>query len=152
MCDHTEIEVSRRCFRIQSQYTGTGLTSCSVDPILPGMWHDNHYNASCSSRWYYLALCQTRASLADNGRFAIWSAEWFLTTRIILFFIACLFVCCYYWCHSEIWARIAVNGWLSDKAKHNKTNHTHTKPKKQTNQKYSAYQSQLQATWRRDLH
>ena len=37
MCCHTEIEVKDQTFHLtQSQYTDTGLTSPSTDPITPG--------------------------------------------------------------------------------------------------------------------
>ena len=39
MCCHTEIEVAdRTVYLSQSQYTDTGSTSRSADPIAPGVW------------------------------------------------------------------------------------------------------------------
>ena len=39
-CCHTEIEVEDQTFHLtQSQYTDTGPTSRSSDPITPGAWH-----------------------------------------------------------------------------------------------------------------
>ena len=39
-CCHTEIEVADPTFYLtQSQYTDTGPTSPSADPITPGAWH-----------------------------------------------------------------------------------------------------------------
>ena len=45
MCCHTETEVADQTFYlIQSQYTDTGLTSPSADPITPGVWQGNHWS------------------------------------------------------------------------------------------------------------
>ena len=42
-CCHTEIEVADQKFYLtQSQYTDTGLTSPSADPIMPGAWQGSH--------------------------------------------------------------------------------------------------------------
>ena len=39
-CCHTEIKAADPTFHLtQSQYTDTGLTSPSADPITPGAWH-----------------------------------------------------------------------------------------------------------------
>ena len=46
-CCHTEIEVADQTFYlIQSQYTDTGLTSPSTDPITPGAWLGGHWSAN----------------------------------------------------------------------------------------------------------
>ena len=46
-CCHTEIEVADQTFYLtQSQYTDTGLTSPSADPIMPGAWQGSHWSAS----------------------------------------------------------------------------------------------------------
>ena len=46
-CCHTEIEVADQTFYlIQSQYTDTGPTSPSADPITPGAWHVGHWSAN----------------------------------------------------------------------------------------------------------
>ena len=46
-CCHTEIEVADPTFYLtQSQYTDTGPTSPSADPITPGAWQDSHWSAS----------------------------------------------------------------------------------------------------------
>ena len=45
-CCHTEIEVADQTFHLtQSQYTDTGLTSPSTDPITPGAWQGSHWSA-----------------------------------------------------------------------------------------------------------
>ena len=45
-CCHTEIDVADPTFHLtQSQYTGTGPTSPSTDPIMPGAWQDSHWIA-----------------------------------------------------------------------------------------------------------
>ena len=47
MCCHTEMEVADQTFYlIQSQYTDTGLTSPSTDPITPGTWQGSHWSAN----------------------------------------------------------------------------------------------------------
>ena len=45
-CSHTEIEVADQTFHLtKSQYTDTGPTSPSTDPILPGAWQGSHWSA-----------------------------------------------------------------------------------------------------------
>ena len=47
MCCHTEIELADQTFYFtQSQYTDTGLTSPSADPIMPGAWQGSHWSAN----------------------------------------------------------------------------------------------------------
>ena len=46
-CCHTEIEVADPTFHLtQSQYTDTGPTSPSDDPITPGAWQGSHWSAN----------------------------------------------------------------------------------------------------------
>ena len=46
-CCHTEIEVADQTVHlIQSQYTDTGPTSPSTDPITPGTWQGSHWRAN----------------------------------------------------------------------------------------------------------
>ena len=46
-CCHTEIEVADQTFHLtQSQYTDTGPTSPSADPITPGAWQGSHWRAN----------------------------------------------------------------------------------------------------------
>ena len=46
-CCHTETEVADQTFHLtQSQYTDTGLTSPSADPITPGAWQGSHWSAN----------------------------------------------------------------------------------------------------------
>ena len=46
-CCHIEIEVADQTFYLtQSQYTDTGPTSPSAEPITPGAWQDNHWSAN----------------------------------------------------------------------------------------------------------
>ena len=43
----TQIEVADPTFYLtQSQYTDTGPTSPSADPITPGAWQGNHWSAN----------------------------------------------------------------------------------------------------------
>ena len=45
-CRHTEIEVADQTFHLtQSQYTDTGSTSPSADPITRGAWQGSHWSA-----------------------------------------------------------------------------------------------------------
>ena len=49
-CCHTETEVADPTFYlIQSQYTDTGQTSPSADPITPGAWQGSHWSANFKS-------------------------------------------------------------------------------------------------------
>ena len=44
---HTEIEAADQTFHLtQSQYTDTGPTSPSADPITPGVWQGSHWSAN----------------------------------------------------------------------------------------------------------
>ena len=44
-CCHTEIQVADPTFYLtQSQYTDTGPTSPSADPITPGAWQGSHWS------------------------------------------------------------------------------------------------------------
>ena len=46
-CCHTEIEVADQTFHLtQSQYTDTGPTCPSADPITPGAWQGSHWSAN----------------------------------------------------------------------------------------------------------
>ena len=46
-CCHTEIELADPTFYLtQSQYTDTGPTSPSTDPITPGAWQGSHWSAN----------------------------------------------------------------------------------------------------------
>ena len=46
-CCHTEIEIADQTFYLtQSQYTDTGPTSPSADPITPGAWQGSHWSAN----------------------------------------------------------------------------------------------------------
>ena len=46
-CCHTEIDAADPTFHLtQSQYTDTGPTSPSADPITPGAWQGSHWSAN----------------------------------------------------------------------------------------------------------
>ena len=46
-CCHIEIEVAYPTFYLtKSQYTDTGPTSPSADPVTPGAWQGSHWSAS----------------------------------------------------------------------------------------------------------
>ena len=46
-CCHTEVEAADQTFYLtQSQYTDTGLTSPSSDPLTQGAWQGSHWSAN----------------------------------------------------------------------------------------------------------
>ena len=46
-CCHTEVEAADQTFHLtQSQYTDTGPTSPSADPVTPGAWQGSHWSAN----------------------------------------------------------------------------------------------------------
>ena len=46
-CCHTEIEAADQTFHLtRSQYTDTGPTSPSADPVTPGAWQGSHWSAN----------------------------------------------------------------------------------------------------------
>ena len=46
-CCHTEIEIADQTFHLtQSQYTDSGLTSTSTDPITTSAWQGSHWSAN----------------------------------------------------------------------------------------------------------
>ena len=46
-CCHTEIEIADQTFHVtQSQYTDTGPTNPSTDPITLGAWQGSHWSAN----------------------------------------------------------------------------------------------------------
>ena len=63
-CCHTEIEVTDPNFHLtQSQYTDTGPTSPSTDPITPGAWQGSHWNAN----FQVTGMTRPRKILAQVG-------------------------------------------------------------------------------------
>ena len=66
-CCHTEIEVADQTFHlIQSQYTDTGPTSPSADPITPGAWPGSHWSANVLSHRYDSTPKKSRRKLDSN--------------------------------------------------------------------------------------
>ena len=52
-CCHTEIEVAdQTSYLTQPQYTDTGPTSPSADPITPGAWQGSPLEYHFLSHWY----------------------------------------------------------------------------------------------------
>ena len=67
-CCHTEIEVADQTFYLtQSQYTDTGPTSPSADPITPGAWQASHWSAIFLSHWYDSTPKKSRRQLDYNN-------------------------------------------------------------------------------------
>ena len=63
-CCHTEIEVADPTFHLtQSQYTDTGPTSPSADPIMPGVWQGSHWSAN----FKVTGMTQPRKNPAQAG-------------------------------------------------------------------------------------
>ena len=80
-CCHTEIEVADPTFYLtQSQYTDTGLTSPSADPITPGAWQGSHWSANFLSHWYDSTPKKSRRKRDSNPGPPALEAE-ALTTR-----------------------------------------------------------------------
>ena len=67
-CCHTEREVTNQTFHLtQSQYTDTGPTSPSSDPITPGAWQASHWSAIFFlSHWYDSTPEQSRGKRDSN--------------------------------------------------------------------------------------
>ena len=63
-CCHTEIEYADPTFYFtQSQYTDTGPTSPSADPITPGAWQGSHWNAN----FQVTGMTRTRKNPGASG-------------------------------------------------------------------------------------
>ena len=80
-CCHTEIEVADPTFYLtQSQYTDTGPTSPSADPISPGAWQGSHRSANFLSHWYDSTPKKSRLQRDSNPGPSALEAD-ALTTR-----------------------------------------------------------------------
>ena len=63
-CCHTEIDVADPTLRLtQSQYTDTGPTSPSTDPITLGAWQGSHWSAN----FYVTGMTRPRKNTAASG-------------------------------------------------------------------------------------
>ena len=67
-CCHNEIEAADQTFHLTlSQYTDTGPTSPSADPITPGAWQGSHWSANFFlSYWYDSTPKKSRRKLDLN--------------------------------------------------------------------------------------
>ena len=80
-CCHTEIEVADQTFYLtQSQYTDTGPTSPSADPITPGAWQGSQWSANFLSHWYDSTPKKSRRKRDSNPGSSALEAD-ALTTR-----------------------------------------------------------------------
>ena len=80
-CCHTEIEVADPTFYLtQSQYTDTGPTSPSADPITPGAWQGSHWSANFLSHCYDSTPKKSRRKRDSNPGPSALEAD-VLTTR-----------------------------------------------------------------------
>ena len=79
-CCHTETEVADQTFHLtQAQYTDTGPTSPSTDPITPGAWQGSHWSANFS-HWYDSTPEKSRRKRDSNPGSSALEAD-ALTTR-----------------------------------------------------------------------
>ena len=68
-CHHTEIEVADQTFHLtQSQYTDTGPTSPSADPISPGAWQGSHWSAN----FEVTGMTRSRKKIPAQAGFEPW--------------------------------------------------------------------------------
>ena len=68
-CCHIEIEVADQSFHLtQSQYTDTGPTSPSADPITPGAWQGGHWGVN----FYVIGMTRPGKNPVASG---IWSTD-----------------------------------------------------------------------------
>ena len=75
-CCHTETEVADQTFYLtQSQYTDTGPTSPSADPITPGAWQGSHWSANFLSHWYDSTPKKSRHKRNSNPRSSALEAD-----------------------------------------------------------------------------
>ena len=80
-CCHTEMEAADQTFHLtQSQYTDTGPTSPSADPITPGAWQGSHWSANFLSHWYDSTPKKSRRQRDSNPGPSALEAD-ALTTR-----------------------------------------------------------------------
>ena len=69
ICCHTKTDVADQTFHlIQSQYTDTGPTSHSTDPIAPGAWQSRHWECQFLCHWYHLTW-------KNPGASKIWTSD-----------------------------------------------------------------------------
>ena len=63
-CCHSEIEIADQTFHLtQSQYTNTGPTSPSTDPIMPGALQGSHWSAN----FEVIGMTRPRKNPGANG-------------------------------------------------------------------------------------
>ena len=80
-CCHTEMEAADPTFHLtRSQYTDTGPTSPSADPITPGAWQGSHSSANFLSHWYDSTPKKSRRKRGSNPGSSALEAD-ALTTR-----------------------------------------------------------------------
>ena len=74
-CCHTEIEVADPTFYLtQSQYTDTGPTSPSADPIKTGAWQGSHWSAN----FWVIGMTRPKKKIPAQARFKpgiFWSRD-----------------------------------------------------------------------------
>ena len=66
-CCHTEAEVADTFHLTQLQYTDTGPTGPSTNPITPGAWQGSHWSANFLSHWYDSTPEKSRRKLDSNA-------------------------------------------------------------------------------------
>ena len=78
-CCPTEIEIAVQTFHL-TQYTDTGPTSPSTDPITPGAWQGSHWSANFLNHWYDSTPEKARRKRDSNPGSSALEAD-SLTTR-----------------------------------------------------------------------
>ena len=93
-CCNTQIEVADPTFHLtQSQYTDTGPTSPSTDPITPGAWQGSHWSVNFLSLWYDSTSEKSRLKRESNPGSSAPEAD-ALTTRPTRRLVGPVSVCC----------------------------------------------------------
>ena len=79
-CCHTETAVADQTFYLtQSQYTDTGQTSPSADPITPGAWQGQPLECQFLSHWYDSTPKKSRRKRDSNPGSSALEADAFST-------------------------------------------------------------------------
>ena len=75
-CCHIEIEVADQTFYLtHSQYTDTGPTSPSADPVTPGAWQGSHRECQFLSHWYDSTPKKSRRKRDSNPGSSAFEAD-----------------------------------------------------------------------------
>ena len=122
-CCHTDIDVADQTFHLtQSQYTDTGLTSPSADPITPGAWQGSQWHKLLSAIKMF-SFSANLCSISPNSHVGslecggsgdgshTWGSLWYLL--LLLFLLWLQLICCskpWWRCHCCWRRRFAIAG------------------------------------------